>query len=98
MCARHFREREPLIPTTIVKPEQALDLYVGWSKIVSAPLFWGTRSEVAERLRESAPYGAVWGSAERIEEHMARADRTGTSAQRAVGGWDRRYIYMQRGW
>lgn len=85
------------MPTRILKAERDLDLYVGWSRTVNSPLFWGTRSEVAKHLQESAPYGVAWASPERIEEHLARADRTGTTALRAVGAWDGRLIYKQRG-
>jgi hypothetical protein len=77
----------------IIKPERHRDLYVGWSNVVEAPTWLGTR---AEALAQGCP-----------ESRLRRADETGTSQMRDPmssytgpldGAWDDTgFIAEQRG-
>jgi hypothetical protein len=81
--------------TIVVKPERDVDFYVGWSSIVEAPVWWGPAAEVIEYMRDDARRGP----SDPVEQRLARADETGTSAHdRRDGGWDDEgFIYEQRG-
>ena len=85
--------------TIVIKPERDTDLYVGWSTIVEAPVWWGPRAEVTQYLIEDAakPYG----DSTSPEARLARADANGTSALGGFaffGRWDDEdLIYEQRG-
>lgn len=81
------------MPTIILKADPHVDLYVGWSSVVEAPVFVGTRAEALAYFagRGSEPVGA----------RLDRADRTGTSAlwgdPPREGAWeDSGLIYMQQ--
>ncbi|WP_203823101.1 hypothetical protein, partial [Paractinoplanes ferrugineus] len=59
----------------VIKPERDQDFYVGWSTIVEAPIWFGSRVDalkyIAQDHRESG------GPADPPEERLARADRYG---------------------
>jgi hypothetical protein len=83
------------MPRIVIKPERDLDLYVGWSTIVEAPVWHGPRDEVLGYLAAEA----IRYPSDPAEDRLARADRTGTSAYDGDGGWDDEgFIYEQRGW
>lgn len=90
--------------TTVLKEAPDVDYYIGWSSIVEAPLFGGTRAEVItymwemddrkpERIRDDDP--------SHPENRLKRADEFGTSAlwgNPRDGGWDDTgEVYEQRG-
>lgn len=86
------------MPSYVIKPDPDLDQYVYWSEVVEAPLIWGTRSEVAEKID-------FWKEGP-AEPRMVRADNTGTSAMwpnwvhPQIYSWDmenRTVIYEQKG-
>jgi hypothetical protein len=81
--------------TIVVKPDRDKDLYVGWSSIVDAPVWWGSRAEVLQYLADD---GRGW-SGDAPDIRLARADETGTSAyDKRDGGWDdEAFVYEQRG-
>lgn len=78
----------------LIKAAKDRDLYVGWSNIVEAPVWLGTR---AEALSQGCP-----------EPRLRRVDETGTSQKRDPnssytgpldGAWDDSgFIAEQRGW
>ncbi len=83
--------------TVLIKAERGTDFYVGWSLEFEAPVWWGSRAEVAEYLAEDANGHALNDPGRRL----ARADEHGTSA---VGGFayfgrwdDGGFMYEQRG-
>jgi len=82
------------MPTILIKANPHVNLYVGWSSVVEAPVFVGTR---AEAVRHFAGRGS-----EPVEQRLERADSTGTSALWGdppyEGAWeDSGLIYMQQG-
>lgn len=82
--------------TIVMKESKDSDYYIGWSSIVEAPVWGGTRKGVLTRPGVT-------------EERLLRADETGTSSQWVTaagmrdfspeeGSWeDDGTIYMQRG-
>jgi hypothetical protein len=82
--------------TIVVKPDRDRDLYVGWSSIVEAPVWWGPRAEVLQYLADDHRGR----SDDAPEARLARADEAGTSAyDKRDGGWDDEgFVYEQRGW
>jgi hypothetical protein len=70
----------------VIKPDRAEDFYVGWSHIVEAPVWAGTR---AEAIGDGCP-----------ESRLRRADETGTSMLDSFGlAWDHGgLIAEQRGY
>lgn len=83
--------------TIIIKPERGEDFYVGWSGIVEAPVWWGTRDEVTRYLVEDR---RLRGNVDDLPEvRLARADQYGTSDMSVrEGAWaDEGLIYEQRG-
>ncbi len=88
-------ERGARFPRCIViKAAPDRDLYVGWSNVVEAPVWLGTRDDA---LGQGCP-----------ESRLRRADETGTSCKRDPessytgpldGAWDDKgFIAEQRGW
>jgi len=84
----------------VIKPDRDEDFYVGWSTIVEAPIWFGSRADALKCIiqdhRESG------GPADPPEERLARADRYGSSikpeANYGFGYWDDDgFIYEQRG-
>ncbi|REH18306.1 hypothetical protein BCF44_13661 [Kutzneria buriramensis] len=65
----------------IVKAARDQDLYVEWSSNVDGPTFVGTRAETAAYLASTGPTGP----SDSVEDRLARADRTGTSAKSMPG-------------
>lgn len=61
------------MPRYIVKAAPDIDLYVEWSTVVDNFIWSGTREELVK-------YGQFSGWRLNIEERIARADATGTSA------------------
>lgn len=82
--------------TIVIKPDRDVDFYVGWSSIVEAPVWCGTRADVIPFTEDEARNRPSSPPAERL----ARADHNGTSAFDGDGGWDdtEGFIYEQRGW
>ena len=76
------------MPTYITKPKPDEDFYVGWSTVVDAPTYWGTREQVRQDLAFMGPGAA---DAERFE----RADKTGTSAMYGDGQWSWSKFYIR---
>ena len=68
------------MPTIVIKEAPDVDYYVGWSSVVDAPVFTGTRNEVLARLRsESDPYLRD-DAPHHPERRLERADETGTTS------------------
>lgn len=84
------------MPTIVIKPSRDEDFYVGWSTIVEAPVWCGSREEAAQILVLDAS-----GSPDQPESRLVRADINGTSAAGDFawfGRWDyEAFIYEQRG-
>ena len=70
----------------VIKPSREEDFYVGWSHVVEAPVWAGTR---AEAIADGCP-----------ESRLRRADETGTSMLDSFGlAWDHGgLIAEQRGY
>lgn len=84
----------------IIKPERDQDFYVGWSTIVEAPTWFGSRAEAVGYVTED--HRTHGGPSDPPEERLARADRLGSSikpeAGYGFGYWDDEdFIYEQRG-
>jgi hypothetical protein len=90
-----------------MKEAPDVDYYIGWSSVVEAPAWGGTRAEALAILqRESDPY-LMPAAPHHPEQRLKRADETGTSAMWVTaaglehpeeGSWeDSGAIYMQRG-
>lgn len=88
----------------IIKASRDEDFYVGWSRIASGPLFWGTREEMAIMCFEETATVADTKSEPRsaevrgdIEKRLARADEHGSSDMIGNGRWtDEVLIYEDR--
>jgi hypothetical protein len=85
----------------IVKAARDLDLYVGWSTNVDAPVWWGTRADILAYMCSQEARDDPGEDHTDPVPRLARADEHGTSA---VGGyaffgrWDDEYlVYEQRG-
>lgn len=89
------------MPTIIVKPDRDVDFYLGWSSVVDAPVWFGSRAEVLEDdgtrslgLWENVPGETI--------TRLDRADEFGTSAlygDPRDGGWeDTGFVFMNCGW
>lgn len=88
------------MPTIVIKPERDQDFYVGWSTIVEAPAWFGSRTEAAGYIAED--HRQHGGPTAPPEERLARADEYGSSikpeANFGYGYWDHDgFIYEQRG-
>lgn len=85
------------MPTIVIKPSRDEDFYVGWSTIVEAPVWCGSRDEAAQILIRDASGSSM----DQPESRLARADLNGTSAAGHFawfGRWDyEAFIYEQRG-
>lgn len=84
--------------TIVIKPDRGRDLYVGWSTVVEAPVWWGTREQATRWLTEAATRHPD--RQNQPDVRLARADRYGTSDMSVRdGGWDDEgFVYEQRGW
>lgn len=68
------------MPTIVMKEAPDVDYYVGWSSVVDAPVFGGTRDEVLAYLnRESDPWLRE-DAPHHPEQRLRRADETGTTS------------------
>lgn len=97
------------MPTFVYKEAPDVDFYIGWSTVVEAPVFAGTRTEVLERLTQQSDPWLREDAPHHPEQRMKRCDETGTTAMTgfttaegktypADGAWDDTgEIYEQRG-
>jgi hypothetical protein len=86
------------MPSYVIKLDPALDLYVYWSTVVEAPLFWGDAAELTEYLVENGEKKPEYSRPE-IAQRIARANQNGSSAIGfRFGYWDDTHlIYQQEG-
>lgn len=86
--------------TIVIKPDPDLDFYVGWSTIVEAPTWFGSRTDALRYIAED--HRRSDGPADPPGQRLARADKYGSSvkpeADYGFGYWDDDgFIYEQRG-
>lgn len=68
------------VPIVIMKEAPDVDYYVGWSRLVGAPVFAGTRIEVLEHLNGQSDPWLSNAAPHHPEQRLKRVDETGTSS------------------